>query len=1385
LGYFIKSNQITGNPNSRTIGNSVTKDMAQNSASSTYNGYTFPANGYRFNDWGNDIFDGFGYFTLERVSDGSKVSIPFANLNTTDGVLYTTSFSAFGNTYSLIYGYTTQGIFKVEITLTSGTPIDVKFVIGGNYGSDGKEGYNDLSSTFVGAKTSTTYYIKYIEHYDTSGSDSPVYFYFIPRDTSYCDNSHSNIRSNSADNAYHYRVFNTGIIFYMSKYNDVISWIKDDIKEDSDSTKSDELTSKFLYYGWGMDKFGISKWDNQTIPKLVDDVLSLDDSANPQILNHNYTQLASDNTDTTDVLAKKISIMEQEATSLLDSISKNIKPVLFDSLSSLTDSLQYKNIGKGINDGLSLSDSLITGTTKVISDSIILTDSINKLMTVLKGDNIVLIESIANKVSKTPFVDSLALNDGISLESKKTINDAILLIDTFTKSVALLKTEVITISDAISSYTKKSLDDALILIESIVKNIAMNNIDDVVNLVDDYFNSDYIGPQNDVMAVDDKAYLKSERTISETSISLADSIVNIIKPRIDDVLSLADNISSEITELRNISDTININDSTTINILKIISDACSLIDIVSTEDLIYNTIQPDNIEVYDAINHLWNAYKALSDTISEIDSLKDSFGKGGMNETTAVSDLVGMGIGKIFTNDLILSDGSIFSVNKVINDVTSLVDNMIEKFTKVLSENILLNEAIEKNISLNNYNDLVNSLDSLSLLISSIQSSALALNDDIRVSINLSKQEALDLYDICGIRAIKELSDDMVGILDENLVKEFMKVGPELLYVSDKLQEVRRYKILNQVFIEGVSVPVCGLSIHDATTDKISTCTFTIPDPTPEILALCKQRADVKVYLRDGDGETDYFGGKIKQNPISTDSPITEKIDITANDYTDCAHDSLVSEVFENYTGTLTDMLKYLWTKYSTIENIDLSGVYNSDKIVPYMSFKYITLYDATEQICELLGWDWYVDWNGSTITLRCFPQSARIKDITFSRENHNVIAGTAKFGQSDEIINRLYVFGGKTYSSNYTYTIICNGSDIIYSIPHSPYPPSTSEGNENLDDGVKITEIVRASLNSGSIDVISEDISMPSILAPTPMIVATLNDVSLAVDFDYPYWVDNRDMLVNVQGRFVRFREDNKPKNGDVLKVTYRYKYPVAVMLDDSESIRQFGLVESTLVDQNIIDVSTAMEKAKQILNNKAFPLGYGSMEVTTEGLKAGDYVNVDMDYINAQGLYQIVDIEKKVENSVIVRKTITLNVSKNPEDIIAQNLKDFARRLTDLELKDVEGNTIVQKIQNVKERFLISDSQMFKYNHFANADDKNIVKDNYRVLLMSDGYIYSFLLDTLDDLIDDYSLNIKPLKSDNILISGILGITLNDLTCRFNEGKFGTTTFAIPVRE
>lgn len=183
--------------------------------------------GSYWNDWGNDIFDEWGWFYLYDVNSG-KYYFPLINpQNQSDGVITTQIFNVFGRTFTIKQGYPVEGIFKFDITVNDDLPF--RFGAYGNLGSDFYTRARNLTYSYNLNDTNLTLY--YEENIDTRRELEKLYSYWIPKKSSQNNMKTYTITYSYSDDmgAVSNSVTN-GLIVYLSKTNDVKLWVVNDLK---------------------------------------------------------------------------------------------------------------------------------------------------------------------------------------------------------------------------------------------------------------------------------------------------------------------------------------------------------------------------------------------------------------------------------------------------------------------------------------------------------------------------------------------------------------------------------------------------------------------------------------------------------------------------------------------------------------------------------------------------------------------------------------------------------------------------------------------------------------------------------------------------------------------------------------------------------------------------------------------------------------------------------------------------------------------------------------------------------------------------------------------------------------------------------------------------
>jgi hypothetical protein len=184
-------------------------------------------NACQWRDWGNDVFDDWGFFYLYDVDTGKYYFPLFDPRNQGDGELFTQTFSAFGRVFTVTHGYPVQGIFKFDISVDDNRPF--KFGAYGNMGSDGNHIITEYAYNYTKGSNNLTLY--YVEQAEDGDNIEILYSYFIPKRVSENAAKTYGLYQDGSDdqNSLMSKSVMSGLIVYFSKAYDVKDWVVNDL----------------------------------------------------------------------------------------------------------------------------------------------------------------------------------------------------------------------------------------------------------------------------------------------------------------------------------------------------------------------------------------------------------------------------------------------------------------------------------------------------------------------------------------------------------------------------------------------------------------------------------------------------------------------------------------------------------------------------------------------------------------------------------------------------------------------------------------------------------------------------------------------------------------------------------------------------------------------------------------------------------------------------------------------------------------------------------------------------------------------------------------------------------------------------------------------------
>ena len=305
------------------------------------------------------------------------------------------------------------------------------------------------------------------------------------------------------------------------------------------------------------------------------------------------------------------------------------------------------------------------------------------------------------------------------------------------------------------------------------------------------------------------------------------------------------------------------------------------------------------------------------------------------------------------------------------------------------------------------------------------------------------------------------------------------------------------------------------------------------------------------------------FGGFIQRIAEPRFAYKTVSWEVSCTDYTALLNRKLVKEIYADQTvyQIVLDMMMHYAPGVALLPFVQIT-----DRQIAGISFNYRYPADCLNELAGLIGWEWYVDE---------FKQLHFFDPLSANRISQQPLTDTSKNfdnlriePQLDQVRNRVYVQGGEALSDHIDELFVCDGSKQAWTLE-----------------------------NKGIVDI-------SVTLNGTPKVIGIQGAASPQEAFDF---------LVEANAGTVVLNPDRQatPADLDRLIFTYRYRYPLFVMVEDKESQR---IVASLASDFET--VLTASGGVARIGPQAYWPLdeptGFVALD-TVHGFN-GAYVNVDL---------------------------------------------------------------------------------------------------------------------------------------------------------------------------
>jgi hypothetical protein len=394
------------------------------------------------------------------------------------------------------------------------------------------------------------------------------------------------------------------------------------------------------------------------------------------------------------------------------------------------------------------------------------------------------------------------------------------------------------------------------------------------------------------------------------------------------------------------------------------------------------------------------------------------------------------------------------------------------------------------------------------------------------------------------------------------------------------------------------------------------------------------------------DGATRVFGGIISQ--IAEAAVAWNIIEYTINciDYTRLLDQHLVAESYENKTITeiITSLIADWLPTGITMTQVD------SSFMVKFIQFNYEPATKCINQLADLVGANWYIDYN-KDIYFKLPAASPAPTDITDSNGTYSKGSLVVRRDTS-QLRNSIVVRGGEYLGTEFTASVRADGTQTVFNLPYR-----------------------------------------------YQSLKATLTGHKLKVGLDYLDNEDDYDVLYNYSEKILRFKEADRPRLNSTLSFGGKPYLPVIVKMKDQNLINAIfsaeaqgdGEYEYLVIDKSINSKEGARQRAQAEMNAYGSTMSEGEFETETAGFMAGqqvlissaslginEYFIVNRVVSKMKGLdtmiYQISLITTKTMDFVEILKNIILSQTKLT-DITTDETPDSS---SILDIADAENETI-----------------------------------------------------------------------------------------------------------
>ncbi len=347
--------------------------------------------------------------------------------------------------------------------------------------------------------------------------------------------------------------------------------------------------------------------------------------------------------------------------------------------------------------------------------------------------------------------------------------------------------------------------------------------------------------------------------------------------------------------------------------------------------------------------------------------------------------------------------------------------------------------------------------------------------------------------------------------------------------------------------------------------------------------------------------------------------------------------------VVKNYVGyTARDIFIDILNTYTTgFTHVNIPA---DTPVVPTVKFNYEQPTRCLAKVCDLIGWDWFVDYDKD---IHLFSADTTLAPFNITDTNDNMEWATLEINNTIlQLKNVIYVRGGD-YEKEYTVT----------------NTPDKYKGN-----GTQQTFPLAYQYAAITVEV---------------------NSVIVTVGTDQMTDPSTVDAIYNFNEKFVQFT-NLTINNGDIVKMYGTALIPIIGLVRDNVSIATYGEYQAVVVDKTITSIEEAQARARAEAVKYAQSVFEGSFKTTKTGLRTGQSINITSAVRGTNKTFKINRIVGKSRTSGTMEYTVSLIASGqvNFTDIMVELLTKDNKNI------DIQDNEVLQRLEYFIEEFGVTDT-------------------------------------------------------------------------------------------